>query len=178
MSLKKIWNVCLCLRECESYILLHLFRYGKIRFCTRIRLSLTCSKLLYNQETCSERTILKVLLIYGAAFASLFSTGEEKIVQLLIDRGANINARNEYNDTALIHAANLGNIHLFLIVLFQDIRLTYYWCLLGYEPTVQVLIERGADVNVTNTLGNSALLLAAVKGQNRFRFQLAIANWT
>lgn len=40
---------------------------------------------------------------------------------------------------------------------------------LGYEPTVQILIERGANVNNTNNINNSALLLAAAKGQNYFR---------
>lgn len=42
----------------------------------------------------------------------LFLTGEEKIVQMLIDKGGNINAVDANHDTALIHAANLGNVKL------------------------------------------------------------------
>lgn len=36
--------------------------------------------------------------------------GSEKIVQILIESGANVNAVDEDNDSALMRAANKGNV--------------------------------------------------------------------
>lgn len=71
------------------------------------------------------------------------STGDEKIVRMLIEKGANINAVDENANSALILAASLG-----------------------FEPIVQVLIEKSANINARNNEGNSPLILAASKGQN------------
>jgi ankyrin repeat protein len=61
-------------------------------------------------------------------------------VKLLLERGADIEARNQHGDTALILAASKG----------------------GYEDatTVRLLLDRGADVGAKNNNGQTALALA------------------
>lgn len=67
--------------------------------------------------------------------------GRTEVVQLLIERGANLNHTDNHGCTALINAA---------------------WY--GYPKIVQLLIERDADVNHANQLGYTAFMLAAKEG--------------
>lgn len=70
------------------------------------------------------------------------SLGFERIVRLLFEKGANLNAVNKDNDSALICAAGLGNMNIVLL-----------------------LIENGADINAVNSQNISALLFATNSGQ-------------
>lgn len=60
---------------------------------------------------------------------------------MLIEKGANVNAVTNDNQSALISAA---------------------WG--GRESIVRLLIENGANINAVNNLNNSALILALDKG--------------
>ncbi|KAA0168611.1 hypothetical protein FNF27_07123 [Cafeteria roenbergensis] len=64
--------------------------------------------------------------------------GHESTVGLLLDRGADVEARNKSGWTAVMVAARNG-----------------------HESTVGLLLDRGADVKATNSAGNSALRVAA-----------------
>lgn len=46
--------------------------------------------------------------------------GFEEIVEILIERGANVNAVDRKNDSVLILAASKGNIKYVIYVLFSD----------------------------------------------------------
>jgi ankyrin repeat protein len=54
----------------------------------------------------------------------LLKEGHTEIVQLLLEKGADVNAKNKYGRTALIYATERG-----------------------YTEIVQLLLEKGADVN-------------------------------
>ncbi|KAL1966418.1 hypothetical protein VTN77DRAFT_4560 [Rasamsonia byssochlamydoides] len=66
--------------------------------------------------------------------------GHDEIVRLLLDRGANINARGRFSMTALQEAASEGN-----------------------KAVVQLLLARGADVNA----GSSTALHKAARGGHK-----------
>ena len=61
----------------------------------------------------------------------------EDLVNALLDRGAVINARDKYGNTALYYAARSGNL-----------------------PKVQLLLSRGADQEIRNDRGETALSIA------------------
>ncbi len=65
------------------------------------------------------------------------SKGNAKVVKFLLDAGAYVDAKDEYNVTALMNPS-------------------YY----GYENIVQILLNAGADVNVKNSNGWTALKYA------------------
>ncbi|KAA0166638.1 hypothetical protein FNF27_07469 [Cafeteria roenbergensis] len=64
--------------------------------------------------------------------------GHESTVGLLLDRGADVEAREEDGWTAVMVAASNG-----------------------HESTVELLLDRGADVTATNADGETALCVAA-----------------
>ena len=66
-----------------------------------------------------------------------------KVAQLLLDAGADVNTQNSYGDTPLMEAVRYADI-----------------------DTVEKIILKEADVNVQNNAGNTALIEAAV--HNRF----------
>ncbi len=63
-------------------------------------------------------------------------------IELLLARGADVNAPDEDGTTPLMHAAGLG-----------------------FAPLVQLLLDRGADLERTNKDKQSAWLIAAMSGQ-------------
>src|SRR5690349_12080216 len=72
------------------------------------------------------------LLMHSAAFGNLAT------LKLLLDRGADVNARNDFGATALLWAAR--------------------------DPEkARLLIERGADVNARSKQGRTPLMLAALR---------------
>jgi hypothetical protein len=66
-------------------------------------------------------------------------------VRLLVERGADVNAKDKYGSTAL-YQADKG----------------------GHEAVVRLLVERGADVNAKDEWGSTALHHAARKGTRQW----------
>lgn len=67
--------------------------------------------------------------------------GHDKVAELLIEKGADIN------------------------VVVQDGMTVLHWAAdKGFEKLVAMLIEKGANVNAVNENGNSALILATLNG--------------
>lgn len=71
---------------------------------------------------------------YGNALQAAAGHGYEKVVQLLLDNGADVNAQGGHYGSALLAAADRG-----------------------HEETVRTLLERGGDINARNEHYGSAL---------------------
>jgi ankyrin repeat protein len=71
------------------------------------------------------------------------STNHIDTIRALLDRGADLNAKDREGWTALMRAAEKG-----------------------YVITVKILLSKGADVNVQNKFGKTALMYAKQKGYN------------
>ena len=78
--------------------------------------------------------------------------GNKEIVEILINNGANINAKDEYGETPLMSA-----------------------CKMGRNEVADFLIKNGANVNEKSNLGNSPLSLAKKQGHKEIA-ELLIAN--
>lgn len=73
---------------------------------------------------------------------NLNDTGKESTVKILIENGADIDAINNANNSALI------------LSIFG-----------GFEKIAELLIQNGADVNIVGKFNATALLWAAGKGE-------------
>ncbi|KAL7956687.1 ankyrin repeat-containing domain protein [Trichoderma compactum] len=81
-----------------------------------------------------QADVAKLLITYG---------GKEDMVKLLLDQGANIEAKDDDGDTPLISAIRIGN---------------------GNAGVVKLLLDRGADVEVEDEYGNTPLQFAKRQG--------------
>jgi ankyrin repeat protein len=84
-------------------------------------------------------------LMYAAA------VGSEAMLRQLVDAGADVNARNSFDATALLFCMNS-------------------------TPRVKLLLDRGADVNVHSKRGHSPVLLAAMSPNNVETLKLLFAK--
>jgi hypothetical protein len=82
--------------------------------------------------------------LYVKAMLSASERGHEKVVQMLLDAGADVNAQGGYYGSAL-YAAAVG----------------------GHEKVVQMLLDAGADVNAQGGHYGSALQAAAGEGHEK-----------
>lgn len=107
----------------------------------------------------------------------IHTTGHESIAKLLIENGANVNAVNKNNNSALISAALNGNMKRASIVFIHFLKTIYktpsvcsklinriiQWHT-GHESVVELLVENAVDLNILNKYNNTALMLAIFKG--------------
>jgi ankyrin repeat protein len=99
-----------------------------------------------------NREIVEALLSNGADinFGLVYpphieaaENGHSDVVQLLLARGANINAKDEYGQTALMHASRTGRSDL-----------------------VRLLLDKGANPQLTDNDGRTALRIASDAGRD------------
>ena len=100
--------------------------------------------------------------------------GYTEIVQILIDKGADVNAQGDYGYTALIAASAIGHTEIVQILIDKNAKVNEknnggYTALLvasqnGHTKVVQLLLDKGADVNAQAKDGHSALMWASQNG--------------
>lgn len=78
---------------------------------TLLRLNFSYIPKRFTQPSCSTKSVLCDFMCHSFVFFTLSFIGVEKSVQLLIEKGANVNAQNQNNSTALILGAAKGNIY-------------------------------------------------------------------
>ena len=88
-----------------------------------------------------------------AAWEKAIKRGDAPIARDLLDRGADVNARDRHGQTAVMLAAHAG-----------------------YREVVETLVAHGADLNVTAKFGLSALMLAIISGHEEVARFLARAG--
>ncbi len=104
-----------------------------------------------------------------------WSLGNEAKVRLLLDRGANVNAKETDGRTPIYQAASMPNALPVLRLLLDKGADANAKTLTGMTPLIaasrmnieamRVLIDRKADVNLRNAAGFSALMAAAQTGR-------------
>src|SRR5262249_13760791 len=119
-----------------------------------------------NIETRDRRSA--TLLMHAAAFGNL------ETLRLLIDRGANVNAKNDFDATALLWAARDPEKARLLVEHGADVNarskqgrtpLMLASLRHGGSQTVALLLAKGSEVNVKDGKGDTALGLAASIGE-------------
>jgi uncharacterized protein len=108
----------------------------------------------------------------------LAATAEDKIevVKYLLDKGANVNIPNGNGDTALIFAAQRGNLPLAGLLINAGAEINVeerhgitplMWAALGgHLEVMRKLFENGANINARDGLGNNPLMFAALARKN------------
>jgi hypothetical protein len=100
--------------------------------------------------------------------------GRLEVGQCLLDRGANINARDDLRYTPLINAVARGHVEFARMLLergavidAQDIggkTALHYAAFFGHTQAVQLLLEHGADVNVRDKSDKTPSKVASSRG--------------
>lgn len=86
------------------------------------------------------------------------------MIQFLIENGADVNHLDKVNNSVLILAIQSGNFEKFHQPF--NLKARFYVCL-GFERAAQLLIQKGANVNVKNHRGKTALIVAASQGKKK-----------
>ena len=105
--------------------------------------------------------------------------GMPMAVELLLEKGADLNARSHFNMTPLYLAAREGKIATVKLLLergadiearcnsaynYTPLMAAAYW---GHESTVELLLKTGANIEPREIYGNTAVHLARSKGHKR-----------
>jgi len=108
---------------------------------------------------------LNSTLLYEASFR-----GHSQMVEMLLDRGADVNARTNEGATSLYVAAQNGHLETVRILLangadietgFKSRTPLHIAAQNGHPQVVQLLIENGADISAKTRDAHTALALAA-----------------
>jgi ankyrin repeat protein len=111
---------------------------------------------------------------YGNPLQAASYQGHERVVQLLLEKGADVNVQGGYNGSALQAASYRGHEKILQLLLERGADVNahsgYYGSALqaasfeGHEKISQLLLEKGADVNAKRGYYGSALQAASFKG--------------
>ncbi|KAJ5936936.1 hypothetical protein N7466_003386 [Penicillium verhagenii] len=108
---------------------------------------------------------------HGHALQAAAMGGHKEVVQILLDRGADINAQGGDYGNALQAAAVRGHQEIVQMLLDQDVDVNAQGgfhshalqaaAVRGHKEIVQILLDRGADVNAQDRRYSTALQTAA-----------------
>jgi hypothetical protein len=93
---------------------------------------------------------------------------------LFVARGADVNQVNKLGETALMHAAWKGNLGAVRWLLARGARVNseamqwsalHYAAFADHADVVDLLLEKGADVNARSPNGSSVLMMAVYEGR-------------
>ncbi len=120
--------------------------------------------LLGKIELANKKNAIDKALVVAAG------NGHEDIVKLLLKKGANVNAKDEYDKTPLIRAAQNGHKDIVELLLEREeltnkedviAKALIYAAVGGHKDIVKLLLKKGADVNVEDIYDRTPLICAA-----------------
>jgi len=100
--------------------------------------------------------------------------GNLPMMELFVERGADINKVNAYGEQALLHAAWKGHLGAVRWLLEHGARADrpgrewsalHYAAFAGHGEVVAYLLERGANIDALSTNGSTPLMMAAREGK-------------
>lgn len=100
-------------------------------------------------------------------------TGNIPLMELLVERGADIHRTNTFGETALLHAAWRGQAAAVKWLLARGAKpnregaewsALHYAAFAGHGEATQLLLERGADINARSPNGSTPLMMAIHEG--------------
>ena len=124
---------------------------------------------------------LAAIAPFGSAWTPIMhaaAEGHEEIVSILIQAGANVNAKNEIGKTSLMFPAHYGFFSIAEMLLenganTDDVANDSGWSALiaaslnGHRDIVRLLLAHGADQNIRDNSGKTALMWAEEHGHRR-----------
>ena len=106
------------------------------------------------------RKTLEMELISELVDASYM--GDFEVVRILVNMGADVNAKDSYGKTAIESAAMAGNNGIYEFLIAKGVNSDLFVSASATdEKRVRELIRNGADVNAVNEYGSAALMLAS-----------------
>jgi ankyrin repeat protein len=114
---------------------------------------------------------------YGNALQAASSEGHEKVVQILLDQGADVNAQGGRYGNALQAASSGGHEKVVRMLLDRGADINaqggYFGNALqaasfrGHEKVIQMLLDQGAHINAQDEYCGSALQAASLRGHEK-----------
>jgi hypothetical protein len=107
--------------------------------------------------------------------------GDIPMMELLVERGADVNKSNELGEQALMHASWRGQAAAVKWLLAKGARINgdpmqwsalHYAVFAGHGEVAQLLLDNGADINARSTNGSSVLMMAVYEGHEDLVRQL------
>ena len=108
------------------------------------------------------------------AFQAALVKGQSEMVQALLDKGADVNAKTRDGDTGLMFASQQNHLDLVRLLLAKGADVNarkengasalMIASLFGHLGVVQVLLDKGADVSAKRDNGITALTAASING--------------
>ncbi|KAI4117565.1 MAG: hypothetical protein LQ338_007526 [Usnochroma carphineum] len=130
--------------NCRGYGLLSYAATYWAEHCRKTRNSEDMGTITRFLESSSSRSIFGGNMAnYGTVLHAASAGGHEEIVQIILEKGADVNAQGGYFGTALQAASYMG-----------------------HSAVVQILLEKGADVNAQGGYFGTALRAASYMGHN------------
>jgi uncharacterized protein len=126
-----------------------------------------------------------------SAYLIATSEGYLELLKLTLQVGADVHSKDSYNGTGLIRAADRGHVEIIQELLKTDIKIDHInnlgWTalleaiILGdggarHTEVVQLLVEAGADVNLTDSNGITPLAHARQRGYQQIMEILSAAG--
>ena len=131
------------------------------------------AKLVYPKKKKNTKADRNIMDMYGdtCLHGAVKGNCGKEVIQAIIDHNADVNATNLSNETALILACRIGNIHALDVLLharanpnISDVggKTCLHHAVLGNcgKWVIQTMVDHGADVNVINNKNRTALMLA------------------
>ena len=103
--------------------------------------------------------------------------GHHQVVQLLLDKGVDVNAQSDTDESALQEACINGHDHIVHLLLGKGANVNardmhgdtalQEACSNGYDQIVQILLDRGADIHAQGGYYDNALQVASSEGHDQ-----------